>query len=497
MFRMILIFYLCNSFLMATLTFSISLNKNFNYLKSSDENNNFIEPESISNEADIFTTNGTEYIFVNHKVPNKGAQLLCRSNYQAELAIVDHLNLAKFLAEAISETNLFLDSLWLSARQYNATENWYWIRNNSKTVISQEIVDMFIYNIEVFDDDRLCLTLGRENHDLPQYRPLTCEVKRAFICERPQSDILKNSTHAGWIKIHKRYYKIFSELVDWNTAVGKCFEYDQDSTLAVLVSAEDSQNLGRYLLIGRPSLENAWTDGKFLDGNYKFEQEDKILSNVTATNNFPPWRNGKMQKAHGCLLLDRHLSNRTYFVEAPCDRLRPFICYKMAKEKKHHNDIIMGKYGYRVHYVRKNWQAARDFCKYKYEDYSSYLAEVREKVQVYHLLYVMGENRTTITHTWLGGRFLSKNKPPVWVWDSTQTVIPTDSDSLLNWVRNETFIYDVEKNNECLAMDRENHVVALHYGATCVAEHCFVCVFRAEDLQKLQKDELEDEDNDV
>lgn len=118
-----------------------------------------------------------------------------------------------------------------------------------------------------------------------------------------------NSSHLGWIKLQNRYYKIFYFFAAYERAELECKKYDQQSSLAVIVSYNDAQALGRYMLIGRPSMENAWIGGKWKNGSYVFDQEDLVLDNTPNENKYPPWREYIQRKKEGCLLLDRHLDN--------------------------------------------------------------------------------------------------------------------------------------------------------------------------------------------
>lgn len=287
-----------------------------------------------------------------------------------------------------------------------------------------------------------------------------------------------NSTHSGWIKLGDRLYKVFHGEVTFEQAESNCLLHDIDSSLAVIPNFGASQALGRYLLIGRPSLENAWIGARYGefkgDYGYVFEKEKTLLSNATDDQKYPPWRNDKIQKPGGCLLLDRHLTTTTLFVETRCERLRSYICYKMISNvvNSSSSDVIFGEDGYRIHYNRLSWNAAADFCDEKYKKYEGSLVQIAEKKNVFHLLYVMGENKTAVQHIWIGGKFEQKENH--WIWYKSLSAIPMD-DSILSWVQNATYEQSVESANLCLNMDRENHITALHYGTNCIYPQSYVC----------------------
>lgn len=280
--------------------------------------------------------------------------------------------------------------------------------------------------------------------------------------------------HPNWIRIGKRLYKIFHDRVSWNVAATKCIMFDRNSRLAVLTNYRESQILGKFLLIGRPSLENAWIGAKYYENYYGFSQENIILSNTTDSQGYPPWRNGTLKKTKGCILLDRHLSNITFFIEARCERLRSYICYKKDPGKDDQSvDILIDEFGYRIFLNKLPWKGAKNKCDEYKANYEGKLVEVREKKVVSHLIYIMGENKTTLQHIWLGGNYNATSGK--WFWDSDRS--PVDLNHL-DWFPNTTYLEEVEKHNTCLNMDRENHIKAIHYGTSCEYAQNYICLFR-------------------
>lgn len=96
----------------------------------------------------------------------------------------------KFVAEALSETRLALDTLWISARKEVGTEEWKWEPESDEIIpFDKELEKLMKVTVEKDklehgDGSRECLGFGREDHDKPQLRPLECEARRGFICDR-------------------------------------------------------------------------------------------------------------------------------------------------------------------------------------------------------------------------------------------------------------------------------------------------------------------------
>lgn len=268
-----------------------------------------------------------------------------------------------------------------------------------------------------------------------------------------------------------KLYKIFHDYVDWNAAYFWCYKKDPQADLAYIPDYKTSQIIGRHLLIGRPSLENAWIGAKWKDNAFEFINEKQTLKDRTSDSGYPPWRNGIENKRSGCILLDRHLSNITLFVPTYCARLRPIICSKPdVYEKKDCWDIIIGEWGYRIYFIKRSWEDAKDVCE---EDDIGKFVAVDTTEQMQNLLYIMGENKAAVQHIWVAGRYNVLEDPAVWRWVYGNEIVEKGD----YWWENETYTESVERANICLNMDRENHVKAVFYGTRCSFEQYFVCVW--------------------
>ncbi|KAK4883870.1 hypothetical protein RN001_000141 [Aquatica leii] len=432
----------------------------------------FLVPTPISQTADKFEYNGQEYIIVQAQVPHFEAGVQCKHIYGGTLAFVKNSTIANFLAEALSETNLDLDSLWVGGE--NVSNVWYWKHGSNL-----EPIDTKLFN-----------TLLTKNPFMEPMQWILAESHRSFICERkevPSDEPKEESSHKGWIKIGSKLFKIFVRQISWESAVAACPTHNQDATLAVISKNDEAQMLGRYMLIGRPSLENAWIAATYSENfnSYFYINTNLVLPNSTGNEQYPPWKNDKIEKQSGCVLLDRHIANTTKFVEARCDRLRSYICSIEKSEEgdgSTHTDVFIDDLGYRLVHDKKPWNESYEFCEKHYRKYNGKLAVIDKADENYRLLYVMGENRTDIQHLWLGARY----DRGVWKWASNDKTVQLSN---LFMIVNATYTDVVEKENLCLNMDRENHMVYFHYGTDCSWPQAFVCTFAANDLRRLQEDE--------
>ncbi|KAK4883871.1 hypothetical protein RN001_000142 [Aquatica leii] len=411
----------------------------------------FIVPTPISDIADSFTKNEIEYIIVQDHVQHLEAGIRCKLTYNGSLAFVKNETIANFLAEALSETNLELDSLWVGGE--NISNVWYW-----KWESSLDPIDIRFFNS--------CIV---ENPYIDQKK-----LRLIFLVNEDEY-ANDTSTHKGWIKIGLKFFKIYYSQVSWEGAVALCPKKKANATLAIVTTNKEAQILGRYMLIGRPSLENAWIAAKYAEQikSYYYINTDIILSNKTEYN-FPPWKNNEIERLSGCILLDRHISNSTVFLEARCDRLRSYICSiddsDSSSDGLTYTDVIIGEVAYRLIHNKKPWEQAFLFCEDHYKNYHGKLAVIHTYEENFHLLYVMGENHTDVQHLWIGGKYING----VWKWVSTDKDITLE---YLNMIENTTYIHDVEERNLCLNMDRENHMIGFHYGTDCMWPQAFVCTF--------------------
>lgn len=143
-------------------------------------------PENLYDEEEriaTFTYKTKKFIVSNYEKTYKEAQGFCLSEYRGALAIISDTDAAQFFANALSETNVETDSLWVGG-QYNSIANvWEWrLGGGKRQQISVDLNQTMKVNAEI-QVDRKCLSFARLQHDKPELRPLSCIASRGFICE--------------------------------------------------------------------------------------------------------------------------------------------------------------------------------------------------------------------------------------------------------------------------------------------------------------------------
>lgn len=151
-------------------------------------------------KIDVFEVDDVHYSFIDAKMSHASSARLCKT-FHEELVIIKDIELATTLAEALSESNLIIDSLWTSATLDNDNEwKWYSSVNNSKLTVDERIKEEFVYHKKIKRNDRKCLAFSRNNHDEPQFRPLPCEANRAVFCQRPGKILFSSSVYYTYLE---------------------------------------------------------------------------------------------------------------------------------------------------------------------------------------------------------------------------------------------------------------------------------------------------------
>lgn len=127
---------------------------------------------------------GTEYLFVSERVTWDEARLICEGTREGSLAFVKSSALAQFLAEALSETALILEDLWVGAYRTfeGGRERYYWL-DGAEYVPGKWFVHRGPENVDV-SRWRNCLGFARQYHDQAHFINLECHLKRPFVCQK-------------------------------------------------------------------------------------------------------------------------------------------------------------------------------------------------------------------------------------------------------------------------------------------------------------------------
>lgn len=136
----------------------------------------------MSDREEVYLLDAYEYVFANYEVSWSEAYLRCLYNYKAQLADSKTEIESKFLAEAISESSMTLDHLWLGAKKI--TDVFQWIDGDPITKESKIFQYFIDQNATHPNVSRDCLAISRKYHDVPHFIPLHCSVPRPFICKR-------------------------------------------------------------------------------------------------------------------------------------------------------------------------------------------------------------------------------------------------------------------------------------------------------------------------
>lgn len=111
------------------------------------------------------------------------APLNCLTSFNGRLASITTDGQALFLADALAETNHYLDNVWTSGRKER--KGWYW-EGILKYADEQLLGKYYIRreNEEEYNTTRQCLAFRRNHHNQPRFLSLSCKLARPSICER-------------------------------------------------------------------------------------------------------------------------------------------------------------------------------------------------------------------------------------------------------------------------------------------------------------------------
>ncbi|XP_026736681.1 macrophage mannose receptor 1-like [Trichoplusia ni] len=457
-------------------------------------------PQVSSDRWESFIFNNKEYIVQNLPVNWENAKILCRGYHNGTLAIVDTRDKAEFLAEALSESQFMVTSVWVGARRDSAEDaaGYRWgqgleLRRTALDVLASEKDENIARHYPVWlnrthvpvpETGADCVALERVNHDNPVFLDLPCHLERAFACER-DAQAVTHVNKVNTVRCRGGLYHVYDGRMDWHQAAAYCVL--RGMTLANISTLKCLRRLGMTMLKNRPSIENAWVGARgslgrwtWIDTGFNVFQTP-ALSDATA-DTWPPMRDRANIKQNGCLQLDRHESHPPVFLEARCERKMQFICYEAVSTLKSTVTTPSDDLYYYV-LVRQlyYWQHAYENCL----KMNGTLASLDNNDILIQLLLVMGENQEEpIEHIWISGRLnMTKDVATdtvsyAWYNPLNTKRIPdpkglADSSSayMPPWL-DEEFTMD----NSCLNLDRQDHLIGLVYGLPCDTPQYSVCM---------------------
>ncbi|XP_043468856.1 C-type mannose receptor 2-like [Leptopilina heterotoma] len=426
--------------------------------------------------VEYFHVSNKQYLFFSERVTWEEARLLCL-NYNAKLAILNDMEKATAIAQALAESDISSEDTWLGARRLNTI--WTWIDSEEidwrKNILSIESgIDNYPPWIrEPTRPTKECLAIDRKTHSNPNFIDLDCRILKPFLCEKKPDDSLKSPVPAKWIQIQRSTFTLYHGKVTWDEAATFCRK--QGARLAILQNLNVIEILTNSMTKTRPDFETVWIGAHFSYGQWIWMASGAILNSVSE-NGYPPWSSGRSQKKEGCLLLDRHLTGHTNFIEAKCNRKRDFVCeeYPQIEQDVWLNDPVKFSHEnetYIIYSAEKSWQESYEFCKER----GSSLAIIEDMNATNVIIEAMGDHPKGIDHIWTGGTFnLNTTK---WEWIDNKEVIPFEKDKFgfPPWAEFES---DIDFDNEvkiCLNLDRSDHVKAHFYGLDCISRQPFIC----------------------
>ncbi|XP_033220266.1 uncharacterized protein LOC117174919 isoform X2 [Belonocnema kinseyi] len=426
--------------------------------------------------VEYFSFHGKQYLLFSQRVTWEEARILCTS-YDAKLAILNDIEKANGVAEALADSNIATEDIWLGARRLDAI--WTWIDNQEtawrKNILSIEPdVDNYPpWSREPTRPTKECLGMDRKSHSYPNFVDLDCRLLRPFICEKKSEDSLKSPVPSKWIQIHRSTYTLYHGKVTWDEAATFCRK--QGARLAIIKNLNVIEILTNSMTKTRPDFETVWIGAHFSYGQWIWMATGAILNSI-AENGFPPWRSGRSQKNEGCLLLDRHLGGHINFIESSCDRKRDFVCEEYPQEEHDDwlNDPVKFSHenkSYIIYSLERTWEESNDFCKER----GSVLAYMEDMNTTELIIEAMGDHPKAISHVWIGGVYNANLSQ--WTWNHNNRRIPSEKDRLgfPPWTNTEGEFDFYNEASTCLNLDRSDHVKAHLYGLDCSNKQPFVC----------------------
>ncbi|KAM3955617.1 macrophage mannose receptor 1 [Aphomia sociella] len=456
-------------------------------------------PQTSNDRWESYVFKNKEYIIQNLPVTWENAKILCRGHHNGSLAILDNKEKAEFLAEALSESQFLIESVWIGARRKSSEDpaGYRWgeegveLRRTAADVLTSEQdgdigkhYPMWLNRtrVPVPEGGADCVALERVYHDRPVFVDLPCSLERTFVCER------EAHTHIGVSKLklvrcRTGLYHVYDGRMNWHQAAAYCVL--QNMSLANIATMKCLKKLGMSMLKTRPSIENAWIGARGTLGNWYWVDTGASIFQAPAYTDvgpglWPPMRDRTEVKQNGCLQLDRHTSHPPVFLEARCERKMQFICYEGASALKPtvatpSDDI----YNYVLVRQLMYWQHAYENC----QKLNGSLASVDNNDVLVQLLLLMGENKEQpISHIWISGRLnISKDATDDvnYMWYN-----PTNGKRIYDSVNDEQYGLFVppwldrefSMDNPCLNLDRQDHLNGLVYGLPCDTPQYSICM---------------------
>ncbi|XP_072937739.1 uncharacterized protein [Epargyreus clarus] len=472
-------------------------------------------PIASSERRESYIFEDKEYIIQNLPVSWENAKILCLGQHNGSLAMIETREKAEFLAEALSELQFSVESVWIGARRDSGDdpEGYRWrggvgLRRTAADILASERdgytmkrfpVWLNRTHVPVPEGGADCVALERVSHDLPVFLDLPCHLDRPFVCER-EARVEVRIKELKAVRCRTGLYRLYDGRLDWAQAASYCLL--RKMTLANVSTMKCLRKLGLTMLKSRPSIESAWVGARGSLGQWTWLDTGvsifhPVLYSDMEPGQWPPMRDGSNIKQNGCLQLDRHSTKAPVFLEARCERKMQFICYQGVPALRitplpPSDDL----YYYVLVRQLMYWQHAFENC----QKMNGSLASVDNNDILVQLLLVMGENKDEpVEHVWISGRLnMSKDQNTdllsySWYNPGNGRRIPDHKsfgDSVVGLYMPPWLDEEFSTDSPCLNLDRQDHLNGLVYGLPCDTPQYSICMIEKSSSKSNQAETL-------
>ncbi|XP_047541452.1 uncharacterized protein LOC125074225 isoform X2 [Vanessa atalanta] len=461
-------------------------------------NEQYRVPYAATDRWETYIFNDKEYLIQNLPVNWENAKILCRGHHNGTLAVLDTREKAEFMAEALSELQFSIESIWVGARRDSAEdpEGYRWshgveLRRTAGDVLPNENDEITKHypmwlnrtHVPVPEGGADCVAVERVHHDKPVFLDLPCHLERPFACER-DARIEVRVQNLKTVRCRTGLYHLFDGRMDWHQAAAYCVM--KKMSLANISTMKCLKKLGLTMLKSRPSIESAWVGAKGSLGHWTWTDTGLSIFNPGLFSDAQPWpplRDRTSIKQSGCLQVDRHATRTPVFLEARCERKTQFICYEGLPTLK---TALATPSDDNYYYILVRqlfyWQHAFENC----QKMNGSLASIDSNDIMIQLLLAMGENKDEpVEHIWISGRLnMTKDIASdaiTYSWynpANNKRILDPKSfgDSSIGLYMPPWLDGDFTMDSSCLNLDRQDHLNGLVYGLPCDTPQYSVCM---------------------
>ncbi|KAF2884065.1 hypothetical protein ILUMI_22112 [Ignelater luminosus] len=445
-----------------------------------------LEPHKMETTVERFRFGDYDFIFYSKDANWAEAYTICKATH-SRLAVVNTLDRARFLADALTQTKVVFEDVWIGGRF--SSDRWRWA-STGKTFsrLTKDYPPWLNYPTQ---RGKNCLSLDRRNHRDPIFVEKKCTILRGFVCEESVVRSLDTVPEAGnEIKINNSQYFLYHARVTWEEALAFCKQ--TESRLAIIPDLGTAKALVSLMRKSRPAFENAWIGARRYYMDWLWVPTEQELLNETGSGGYPPWRFDRpIDEMKSCVILDhhpchlllhvqslrQHQCEEPWFIEEECNLKKDFICESASEtnvEQVRQYQITVDQITYIFFSEQKTWEEALIVC----ENFSMTLATPETDRQWELIITYMGDMQREFDHIWLGGRWF----PNEWAWLNNRSIPLPSNKTYPPWCTS----YEIhEDDQDCLNLDRDAHAAAVIYGYDCSIPQQFVCQFDNADAIEL------------